>query len=90
MQAAYQSPTNCSSPAAALPSTQNPNTSTTVSPPQAHIPPVMSVTFSPYVSYYVKVKLTLSSMGGELSLKLPFHVGALTKNSACCTRETQT
>ncbi|XP_054729378.1 uncharacterized protein LOC129238377 [Anastrepha obliqua] len=28
--------------------------------------------FAIYVSYYVKVKLTLSSMGGELSLKLPF------------------
>lgn len=28
--------------------------------------------FAIYVSYYVKVKLTLSGMGGELSLKLPF------------------
>ncbi|XP_068158926.1 uncharacterized protein [Drosophila tropicalis] len=28
--------------------------------------------FAIYVSYYVKVKLTLSSMGGELALKLPF------------------
>ncbi|CAK1599437.1 unnamed protein product [Parnassius mnemosyne] len=28
--------------------------------------------FAIYVSYYVKVKLTLSAMGGELSLKLPF------------------
>ncbi|XP_013144234.1 PREDICTED: arrestin homolog [Papilio polytes] len=28
--------------------------------------------FAIYVSYYVKVKLTLSAMGGDLSLKLPF------------------
>lgn len=28
--------------------------------------------FAIYVSYYIKVKLTLSGMGGELSLKLPF------------------
>lgn len=28
--------------------------------------------FAIYVSYYVKVKLTLSAMGGEVSLKLPF------------------
>lgn len=28
--------------------------------------------FAIYVSYYVKVKLSLSAMGGELSLKLPF------------------
>ncbi|XP_012161649.1 uncharacterized protein LOC101459872 [Ceratitis capitata] len=28
--------------------------------------------FAIYVSYYVKVKLSLSPMGGELSLKLPF------------------
>ncbi|XP_072935257.1 arrestin homolog [Epargyreus clarus] len=28
--------------------------------------------FAIYVSYYVKVKLTLSAMGGELSAKLPF------------------
>ncbi|KAG7303917.1 hypothetical protein JYU34_010830 [Plutella xylostella] len=28
--------------------------------------------FAIYVSYYVKVKLTLSAMGGEMSLKLPF------------------
>lgn len=30
--------------------------------------------FAIYVSYYVKVKLTLSGMGGELSLKLPFSL----------------
>lgn len=28
--------------------------------------------FAIYVSYYVKVKLSVSAMGGELSLKLPF------------------
>ncbi|KAG6465280.1 hypothetical protein O3G_MSEX015045 [Manduca sexta] len=28
--------------------------------------------FAIYVSYYVKVKLTLSTMGGDLSVKLPF------------------
>lgn len=28
--------------------------------------------FAIYVSYYVKVKLTLSAMGGDLSVKLPF------------------
>ncbi|XP_062565928.1 beta-arrestin-2-like [Armigeres subalbatus] len=31
--------------------------------------------FAIYVSYYVKVKLVLSSMGGEVSLKLPFVLG---------------
>lgn len=31
--------------------------------------------FAIYVSYYVKVKLTLSGMGGEVSLKLPFILG---------------
>uniref|UniRef100_A0A182QLY4 Arrestin C-terminal-like domain-containing protein n=1 Tax=Anopheles farauti TaxID=69004 RepID=A0A182QLY4_9DIPT len=31
--------------------------------------------FAIYVSYYVKVKLILSSMGGEVSLKLPFVLG---------------
>jgi hypothetical protein len=31
--------------------------------------------FAIYVSYYVKVKLTLSSMGGEVTLKLPFVLG---------------
>ena len=31
--------------------------------------------FAIYVSYYVKIKLTLSGMGGELSLKLPFTLG---------------
>lgn len=31
--------------------------------------------FAIYVSYYVKVKLALSGMGGEVSLKLPFILG---------------
>jgi hypothetical protein len=31
--------------------------------------------FAIYVSYYVKVKLSLSAMGGEVSLKLPFILG---------------
>uniref|UniRef100_A0A1B0CBA9 Putative arrestin n=1 Tax=Lutzomyia longipalpis TaxID=7200 RepID=A0A1B0CBA9_LUTLO len=31
--------------------------------------------FAIYVSYYVKVKLTLSGMGGEVCLKLPFVLG---------------
>lgn len=30
--------------------------------------------FAIYVSYYVKVKLSMSAMGGELSLKLPFNL----------------
>lgn len=31
--------------------------------------------FAIYVSYYIKVKLTLSAMGGEVTLKLPFILG---------------
>ncbi|CRL02050.1 CLUMA_CG015119, isoform A [Clunio marinus] len=31
--------------------------------------------FAIYVSYYVKVKLSLSGMGGEVTLKLPFVLG---------------
>lgn len=31
--------------------------------------------FAIYVSYYIKVKLALSGMGGEVSLKLPFILG---------------
>lgn len=31
--------------------------------------------FAIYVSYYIKVKLTLSGMGGEVTLKLPFILG---------------
>lgn len=42
--------------------------------------------FAIYVSYYIKVKLTLSGMGGEVTLKLPFILGhvddsGLTKTS---------
>ncbi|XP_058822478.1 uncharacterized protein LOC131684026 [Topomyia yanbarensis] len=36
--------------------------------------------FAIYVSYYVKVKIILSSMGGEVSLKLPFVLGNLELN----------
>ncbi|XP_058117939.1 uncharacterized protein LOC131284947 [Anopheles ziemanni] len=38
--------------------------------------------FAIYVSYYVKVKLILSSMGGEVSLKLPFVLGNVELSSA--------
>lgn len=31
--------------------------------------------FAIYVSYYIKVKLALSGMGGEVTLKLPFILG---------------
>lgn len=31
--------------------------------------------FAIYVSYYIKIKLTLSGMGGEVALKLPFILG---------------
>lgn len=41
--------------------------------------------FAIYVSYYVKVKLTLSGMGGEVSLKLPFILGHV--DDACITME---
>ncbi|XP_065093240.1 uncharacterized protein LOC135713948 isoform X2 [Ochlerotatus camptorhynchus] len=43
--------------------------------------------FAIYVSYYVKVKLILSSMGGEVSLKLPFVLGNVEINdpTACST-----
>ncbi|XP_055849117.1 phosrestin-2-like [Episyrphus balteatus] len=31
--------------------------------------------FAIYVTYYIKIKLTLSALGGDLSLKLPFVLG---------------
>lgn len=67
MQTAYQSPV---SPAVTLCSGQAANTTTTANPtnPTSDERNIFAI----YVSYYVKVKLTLSSMGGELSLKLPF------------------
>lgn len=34
--------------------------------------------FAIYVSYYVKVQLTMGGMGGEVSLKLPFLLGHVT------------
>lgn len=39
--------------------------------PRANAPDDRNV-FAIYVSYYVKIKLLVSVMGGELSLKLPF------------------
>lgn len=39
--------------------------------------------FAIYVSYYVKVKLSLSGMGGEVTLKLPFILGNIENNSSC-------
>lgn len=37
--------------------------------------------FAIYVSYYIKVKLILSGMGGEVSLKLPFILGYVDDDS---------
>lgn len=37
--------------------------------------------FAIYVSYYVKVKLSLSGMGGEVTLKLPFILGNIETDS---------
>ncbi|XP_059621921.1 arrestin homolog [Phlebotomus argentipes] len=44
-------------------------------PRAQHQTPEERNVFAIYVSYYVKVKLALSGMGGELSLKLPFTLG---------------
>lgn len=38
--------------------------------------------FAIYVSYYVKVKLALSGMGGELSLKLPFTLAHFDRSNS--------
>lgn len=38
--------------------------------------------FAIYVSYYVKVKLSLSGMGGEVTLKLPFILGNIDYDEA--------
>lgn len=43
--------------------------------PQQMSPADEKNVFAIYVSYYVKVKLSLSSMGGEVTLKLPFILG---------------
>lgn len=37
--------------------------------------------FAIYVSYYIKVKLALSGMGGEVTLKLPFILGHIDDGS---------
>lgn len=44
--------------------------------------------FAIYVSYYVKVKLTLSGMGGEVSLKLPFILGHVDSEVDSATQHT--
>ncbi|XP_053680707.1 uncharacterized protein LOC128731601 [Anopheles nili] len=46
--------------------------------------------FAIYVSYYVKVKLILSSMGGEVSLKLPFVLGNVELSNPDVTRPPDT
>lgn len=47
------------------------------SAPRGAVPPTQDEknVFAIYVSYYVKVKLSLGGMGGEMSLKLPFVLG---------------
>lgn len=42
--------------------------------------------FAIYVSYYIKIKLTLNGMGGELALKLPFILGHV--DDGCCETDT--
>ncbi|XP_058974622.1 uncharacterized protein LOC101889685 [Musca domestica] len=64
---ANHSPNYCSSPAVFVPPL--PTSATSSSNPATNDERNV---FAIYVSYYVKVKLTLSGMGGELSLKLPF------------------
>ncbi|XP_075157541.1 uncharacterized protein LOC142230801 [Haematobia irritans] len=64
---ANHSPNYCSSPAVFIP----PAPTATTSSGNPSTNDERNV-FAIYVSYYVKVKLTLSGMGGELSLKLPF------------------
>ncbi|XP_065365634.1 uncharacterized protein LOC135958670 [Calliphora vicina] len=63
---ANPSPNVCTSPAVFMPTL--PSGSTATANPTNDERNVFAI----YVSYYVKVKLTLSGMGGELSLKLPF------------------
>ncbi|KAM7348836.1 uncharacterized protein ACRADG_008019 [Cochliomyia hominivorax] len=64
---ANHSPNKCSSPGVLIPPTA-------LTAAVSHAPTNSDErnVFAIYVSYYVKVKLTLSGMGGELSLKLPF------------------
>lgn len=66
MQASH-SPNKCSSPGVLIPPT-----ALTAAVSHAATNSDERNVFAIYVSYYVKVKLTLSGMGGELSLKLPF------------------
>lgn len=58
----FQLPVQQQIPASASSSSQTPN------PEEKNV-------FAIYVSYYVKVKLSLSGMGGEVTLKLPFILG---------------
>jgi len=44
--------------------------------------------FAIYVSYYVKVKLSLSGMGGEVTLKLPFILGNIDTNESIVSDKT--
>lgn len=64
---ANHSPNKCSSPGVHIPAT-----ALTTAVSHAATNSDERNVFAIYVSYYVKVKLTLSGMGGELSLKLPF------------------
>lgn len=64
---ANHSPNKCSSPGVLIPPTAL-TAAVTHAPTNSDERNVFAI----YVSYYVKVKLTLSGMGGELSLKLPF------------------
>ncbi|XP_063708935.1 phosrestin-2 [Culicoides brevitarsis] len=45
--------------------------------------------FAIYVSYYVKVKLTLGGIGGEVSLKLPFVLGDIESNLSSTNNKTK-
>lgn len=62
-----QSPYFCTSPGACIPPMHSSSAAITNSSTNDE-----RNVFAIYVSYYVKVKLTLSGIGGELSLKLPF------------------
>ncbi|XP_030381808.1 uncharacterized protein LOC115629478 [Scaptodrosophila lebanonensis] len=63
----------CSSPAVAIPTPPAPPSSGSAGNASGNSGSADDRNvFAIYVSYYVKVKLTLSGMGGELSLKLPF------------------
>lgn len=52
-----------------------PQSSSSASSTTGPVPVDEKNVFAIYVSYYVKVKLSLSGMGGEVTLKLPFILG---------------